>query len=232
MAPFRPVLLGTDLGVYSIARSFHEAYGVGSIVVSNQLRGPIDNSRIIENVLVGAGAGEAETIAALREVARRHAGTPLLLIVNAEHEVEWLMRNRQLLERHYVIPYAPNEVLRVAGDKTALDAACTALGFAVPATQAVDLSAAEDGGWSPPRLELTFPVVLKPAPETPLASPETDKEVGWITSSASSPILGQTIALAMIRREVEPGDEVRLAEGGGTARVVELPFELGADAAP
>src|SRR5690606_5764840 len=82
VADFRPVLLGTDLGVYSIARSFHEAYGVRSIVVSNQSRGPVDHSRILDNVLVGAGASEDQTVAALVDVARRHAGTPLLLLVN------------------------------------------------------------------------------------------------------------------------------------------------------
>lgn len=216
MAPFRPVLLGTDLGVYSIARSFHEAYGVRSIVVSNQLRGPIDNSRIIDNVLVGAGAGEAETIAVLRDVARRHADTPLLLVVNAEHEVEWLMRNRELLERHYVIPYASNEVLRLAGDKTALDAACTRLGIAVPATQPVDLSAAEDGGWSPPSLELTFPVVLKPAvsAEHLLMSFPGKRKVYTAASQDEASAVLRRLADAGLRevvlaQELIPGDDTQ-----------------------
>ncbi|WP_324650903.1 hypothetical protein [Georgenia sp. H159] len=163
MADFRPVLLGTDLGVYSIARSFHEAYGVRSIVVSNQLRGPIDHSRIIDNVLVGAGADEEQTVAALVDVARGNAGTPLLLMVNAEHEVELLARNRALLEEHYVIPFAADDVLAAAADKEVLARVCERLGIATPATQAVDLAAADDAGWSPPRLGLTFPVVLKPA---------------------------------------------------------------------
>src|SRR5690606_35092636 len=132
------------LGVYSIARSFHEAYGVRSIVVSNQLRGPIDHSRILDNVLVGAGAGEEQTVAALLDVARRNAGTPLLLMVNAEHEVEMVVRHRALLEPHVVIPFAPGDVLTAAADKEVLAGACARLGIATPASQAVDLAAADD----------------------------------------------------------------------------------------
>jgi folate-binding protein YgfZ len=49
------------------------------------------------------------------------------------------------------------------------------------------------------------------------------KEVGRVTSAALSPALGP-IALALVRREVEPGDEVAVREAPITATVVELPF--------
>jgi folate-binding protein YgfZ len=61
----------------------------------------------------------------------------------------------------------------------------------------------------------------------PLTSGETlrlgDKEVGEVASTAVSPALGP-IALAVIRREAEPGDEVSVGEDGVTAEVVDLPF--------
>jgi folate-binding protein YgfZ len=50
----------------------------------------------------------------------------------------------------------------------------------------------------------------------------TSTEVGRVGSTAVSPDLGP-IALALIRREVEVGTEVRV--GGGPAKVVRLPFE-------
>jgi folate-binding protein YgfZ len=49
------------------------------------------------------------------------------------------------------------------------------------------------------------------------------KEVGRITSTALSPALGP-IGLALVRREVEPGREVSIGEGGPAATVVEVPF--------
>ena len=216
MADFRPVLLGTDLGVYSIARSFHGAYGVRSIVVSNQLRGPIDHSRIIDNVLVGAGAGEEETVAALLDVARRHAGTPLLLMVNAEHEVELVVRHRAMLEPHFVIPFAPGDVLTAAADKEVLAAVCARLGIATPASQAVDLAEAGQAGWAPPALDLTFPVVLKPAvsAEHLLLSFAGKRKVYTATTAAQAEEVLRRLAGAGLRdvvlvQELIPGPDTQ-----------------------
>jgi folate-binding protein YgfZ len=49
------------------------------------------------------------------------------------------------------------------------------------------------------------------------------KEVGKIGSACVSPARGP-IALAIVRREAEPGMELAVGEDGVTARVVELPF--------
>jgi folate-binding protein YgfZ len=50
-----------------------------------------------------------------------------------------------------------------------------------------------------------------------------EKEVGAVGSACVSPALGP-IALAIVRREAEPGDELAVGEDGVTARVVDLPF--------
>ena len=50
-----------------------------------------------------------------------------------------------------------------------------------------------------------------------------DKTVGAVGSSALSPTHG-TIALALVRREAEPGATVMVGEAGLPATVVELPF--------
>jgi folate-binding protein YgfZ len=50
-----------------------------------------------------------------------------------------------------------------------------------------------------------------------------EKEVGRLGGSCVSPAHGP-IALAIVRREAEPGAELRVGEDGVTARVVDLPF--------
>jgi folate-binding protein YgfZ len=50
-----------------------------------------------------------------------------------------------------------------------------------------------------------------------------EKEVGKVGSSSVSPVHGP-IALAIVRREAEPGGELRVGEDGVTALVVDLPF--------
>ena len=62
------------------------------------------------------------------------------------------------------------------------------------------------------------------APATPGASLRLDeKEVGRVGSTCVSPARGP-IALAIVRREAEPGAELVVGEDGVTARVVDLPF--------
>jgi folate-binding protein YgfZ len=63
-----------------------------------------------------------------------------------------------------------------------------------------------------------------PARDTPLVN-DAGRPVGRITSAAWSPRLGQAIALAYVRREVEPGSTLFVGEPTGrAAQVVALPF--------
>ncbi len=55
-----------------------------------------------------------------------------------------------------------------------------------------------------------------------------EREVGRIGSVVDSPRLGP-IALALVRREAEPGTRLRVGEGDTTGEVVELPFAAPAD---
>jgi folate-binding Fe-S cluster repair protein YgfZ len=50
-----------------------------------------------------------------------------------------------------------------------------------------------------------------------------EREVGRVGSVAASPALGP-IALALVRREAEPGSTLAVGDAGVTALVVELPF--------
>ncbi len=64
-----------------------------------------------------------------------------------------------------------------------------------------------------------------PAPRTPLLHPESGKQVGRTTSAAVSPLLGQTVALGYMRREIGPGGTVRVGSAEGKeATVAALPF--------
>jgi folate-binding protein YgfZ len=51
----------------------------------------------------------------------------------------------------------------------------------------------------------------------------TDRELGRVSSACISPTFGP-IALALVRREAEPGDSVQVGDAGSVAQVVELPF--------
>jgi folate-binding protein YgfZ len=50
-----------------------------------------------------------------------------------------------------------------------------------------------------------------------------ERELGRVSSTCVSPTFGP-IALALVRREAEPGGSVQVGDGGAVAQVVELPF--------
>jgi folate-binding protein YgfZ len=64
---------------------------------------------------------------------------------------------------------------------------------------------------------------LSAAAESGAAVVADGKAVGRVTSPALSPALGP-IALALVRREITPGAEVSIGDGGPSATVIELPF--------
>ncbi|TRW47125.1 hypothetical protein [Georgenia yuyongxinii] len=161
--PLTPVILGTDIGVYSMARSFHEAYGVRSVVVSEGPRGPIDHSSIIDNVYMGAGADDDRLLASLDAIAGRHPGTKPVLMVNVEHHIDLVRRERAWLEDRFVVPTPPDAVIERVGDKGVLDRVLRAEGVASPGHVAVDVPGTDRDAWPALLAELTFPVVVKPA---------------------------------------------------------------------
>ena len=46
---FLPVILGADITAYSLARSFHEEYGIRSLTLSMTQGGYVSTSSMIEN---------------------------------------------------------------------------------------------------------------------------------------------------------------------------------------
>lgn len=211
---FRPVIMGSDLGVYSLARAFHEAYGVTSLVVSNSPRGPIMNSSIIETRFAGAGAAADEVIALLAQIADEHASSTLLLLPTAEHELDLVGEHWDELSALYVIPYSPPEVMRRSRDKRMLDEVCAELGLPVPRGVQIDLAGADHDGWTPPTLDLTYPVVLKPANSgvhTQLSFPGKRKVYLANGAREVQSVLEALIAAGyrdpMVVQELVPGDD-------------------------
>ena len=69
----QPVLLGGDFGVYALARSFHEAYGVNSIVLSHAPTVAISRSAFCRVEPIVAHASDEELLATLGKLADTYA---------------------------------------------------------------------------------------------------------------------------------------------------------------
>lgn len=162
---FDVVLLGTDIGIYGLARAFHERYGVRSTVISRVVAGPVKNSRIIDAVDLGEDAARPETLAALERHGRGQAarGRTTLLMSNADTFSRMLSDHADWLRQWYVVPAVDGGVLDLTADKIEFARVCTELGIPTPRTLVQDFSGADADDWAPDEIDLTFPVVAKPA---------------------------------------------------------------------
>lgn len=157
-----PVLLGTDVGTYSCARMFHEAFGCTSVTVSGMSRGSISNSNIIDPVYVGKGGtlNDDLMIGTLEKIADTDR-TPILMPF-MDRDVDLVLRYRNRLEAAgYVIPLAPTEIVEQASDKAVLHDICVRLGFPTVTTVEVGL-ATDPGSWTELLTPISFPAVIKP----------------------------------------------------------------------
>lgn len=160
---FQPVLVGADIGVYALARSFHQAYGVRPVVVCFEALGPVARSSICDVVEVGRDASPQALLAALEGVAHRFTGTELLLVANTDWLIRLLVTHRTHLEQWYQVPVLGADLLAQLSDKVSFSELCTELGIATPRTLVQDFRAADDPVWVPQALDVRFPVIAKAA---------------------------------------------------------------------
>src|SRR5699024_9649093 len=139
----RPVLLGTDLGIYAMARSFHETFGVTSVVVSELPRGPVNDAAILHTEFTGADSRAEDTLSALTNVAAQDPEATHVLLVNSDHQLAFVLAHREQLGQHYVVPCADAAAVARLADKTAMYRVLAELGIPAPATVPVDPGAGE-----------------------------------------------------------------------------------------
>ena len=159
VAGLQPVVLGGDVGAYSLARTFHEAYGVRSVVVSSVSTGLVRDSRILENVVEPGSDDGPRVVRRRRAIAEQHPGTHRVRLGSADWLVRTIVENRAELEDLYTIPYVDVETLDKVTDKVLFGELCAQLGIDHPATVVHDVQA----GGTPDTSTLRFPVIAKAA---------------------------------------------------------------------
>ncbi len=159
---FRPVILGGDITAYSLVRTFHEAYGVRSLVVNMTDGGPIAMSRVCDHAYVPGLEHADQMIPALEALGREHAqpGVGLLLVAAGDYYVRMIIENRDRLSEWFTIPYIDLDLLDRIVRKDLFYALLDEVDVPYPTTVVVD--AARDLG-EERDLPFGFPVVMKPA---------------------------------------------------------------------
>lgn len=157
-----PVILGGDIGAYSLARAFHEAYGIVPLVFSQADCHMCGDSSILVNRVVPHLERPAVLLSTLANTAECFSDRPLLLLGCGDWYVRLIVENRAVLEKSFIIPYIGEDLLNRLTEKDRFYELCAEVGVPAPRTVVFD---ARTGGDDPAALALpfSFPVVAKPA---------------------------------------------------------------------
>ena len=155
---FIPVILGGDITTYSLARSFHEEYGIKSVAVSMLKSVMISRSSIIENIVVPDMDNKERFVERLHEIAQRYPGKKKLLLACGDWYVRLISENKAELERDYVVPYIDAQLLDRLVLKDSFYSICEEVGVPYPKTFVYDCRDPQ-----PLEFDFPYPVIAKPA---------------------------------------------------------------------
>ncbi len=159
---FLPVILGGDINAYSLARAFHEQYGIKSLVLSQVKSHMFSDSEILENVIVPHLDTKEHMVPHLIGVAKAHPDHKLLLLACGDWYVRLVVENSEALKSYYILPYIDEALLHQLVSKESFYQICEKHQVPHPKTWYHDTRDPQ----AFQRLadfDLSFPVVAKPA---------------------------------------------------------------------
>lgn len=120
---FVTLLLGNDINVYSVARAFHEAYGIKSTSVGKKGGAPCADSYMIEQHVEPNINDPKVFVKTVNDFARKQT-KKVLLIGCGDNYVRLIAENKALLDENIIAPYGDGEFLDSLMDKEKFYALC------------------------------------------------------------------------------------------------------------
>ncbi|WEV66278.1 carboxylate--amine ligase [Bifidobacterium sp. ESL0764] len=165
MKQFQPVLLGSDINAYGMARAFHEAYGIVSTAFAHFQLAPTRFSKIVD-VHIVEGFGEIETFRKMlidyaKTMKSSRPDTTLLLIPCGDLYANLLSHSSAELAPYYVFNTLDPALNRQLSYKNTFYETCERYGLPYPKTKVITEESAARGEYK--SLPFDFPVAMKPA---------------------------------------------------------------------
>ena len=149
---FQPLLFGGDINVYSVARAFHEAYGVRSVAFGKYPSFPCHGSAIIDYRVCPDNESDEAFLRNARAVAGEFPDKTVLLLGCGDSYVQLAARHRDHLPENVIAPYISEDLLNSLINKERFYQLCDQHGVDHPATFIYDKSMGHDFSlpWGPP----------------------------------------------------------------------------------
>ena len=156
--PFQPLLFGGDINVYSVARAFHEAYGVKSIAYGKYPSFPCYGSEIIDYRVCANNESAQVFCQNALAVSEEFPDKTILLLGCGDSYVQLAAHCKDQLPKNIIAPYIGGTLLDALINKEKFYALCDQYGIDHPATFVYEKSMGHD-------FTLPFgpPYIAKPA---------------------------------------------------------------------
>lgn len=154
-----PVILGGNIGAYGIARAFHEAYHINSIIMSTVPTGPVQNSAIAFNIIEPKMKEFNVLKNRLIQLGESASKVPKILIGSDDWHVEFIIQLKNVLNDEWIIPYISHDMFKELTDKSSFYKLCNKLEIDYPKTIEVDMSKPVNI----PGISFNYPAVVKPS---------------------------------------------------------------------
>ena len=159
--PFLPVIIGTDLNAYYMARSFNDAYNIRPLVIGKQRMGFTANSSILDLRIIGDLWNEQLLVKTLIDIAREFQSQyrALVLVATNDFYVRMIVNNATTLRSYYRCNYVDPDILDNIQIKSNFYQQCELHDIAYPQTVLVNVGSDEPIIQDLPQ----FPIIVKPA---------------------------------------------------------------------
>ena len=155
---FQPLLFGGDINVYSVARAFHEAYGVKAVAFGKYPSFPCNESAIIDYRVCPDNENADTFRKNVQDVAAEFADKTVILMGCGDSYVQLAARYKNEFPANVIAPYIDGELLDFLINKEKFYQLCDEHGIDHPATFIYDKSMGHDF-----TLPWGAPYIAKPA---------------------------------------------------------------------
>ncbi len=149
---FQPLLFGGDINVYSVARAFHEAYGIKSIAYGKYQTFPCAFSAIIDYRICRENDQPEVFLRNIEKVCAEYADKTVLVIGCGDSYVQLAARLKDKMPKNAIAPYIDGDLLDSLINKEQFYQLCDKHNIDYPATFIYDKSMGHDFTlpWGPP----------------------------------------------------------------------------------
>lgn len=233
---FLPVLLGSDINAYGMARAFHEEYGIQSLALASFALAPTRYSKIV-TVEVTPRFNEAEVfldhvLDRGRKLAKDY--DHLLLVPCGDTYAELVSRFQEELSEVFLVASPNYDLFQQLVNKASFYALCEKHAIAHPATKiitAADVDTSEK--LEKLQIPFAFPVALKPADSVSYLDVKFEgRKKAYVLDTAEevkhilSEIYSHGYSDVMILQDFIPGDDTHMrvlnayVDSSGTVRMM------------